>query len=125
MLCGKTLEDNVSNYKIREMTGVESIDEFLREQRLQWLGRVERMDKESGPAKTLHFNLDGTKTHRPKKRWKEVVEQDMTARGLQRINAQDCTQWRLRCKNRLIPACREDLSGSKRRKKTNLHSGAK
>ena len=27
------------------MTGVESIDEFLRKQSLQWLGHVEKMDK--------------------------------------------------------------------------------
>ena len=34
MLCGKTLKDKVSDDKIREVTGFESINEFLREQRL-------------------------------------------------------------------------------------------
>ena len=32
-----------------------------------------------GPVKALHFNLDGTKRVRPKKRWKEVLERNMTA----------------------------------------------
>ena len=36
MLCGKALKDKVSN-NIHEMTGIESIDEFLWEQRLQLL----------------------------------------------------------------------------------------
>ena len=47
----------------------------------------------------------GKKKGRPKKRWKEVLECDMTARGLQRLDAQDCERWRLGCKNQLTPAC--------------------
>ena len=34
----KTLKDGISNKAIRNMTGVEKIEEFLKEQRLQWLG---------------------------------------------------------------------------------------
>ena len=68
MLRGKTLKDKVNNYKIREMTGVESIDKFLREQRLRWLGHVERMEKEKGAVKALQFKMDGTKKGTPKKR---------------------------------------------------------
>ena len=60
MLCGKTMKAEVSN-KIREMTGLEKIHDFLWEQRLRWLGHVKRMNKERGPVKALHFNLDGTK----------------------------------------------------------------
>ena len=50
MLCDKIRRDKVSNYKFGEITGVESINEFLREQRLRWLGHVERMDKEREPV---------------------------------------------------------------------------
>ena len=39
---GKTLRDKTNSEKIREMTGVESLEDFLREQSLQWLGHVER-----------------------------------------------------------------------------------
>ena len=68
MLCGKTLKDKVSNDKIREMTVVESIIELLRERRLRWLGHVQRMDKERELVKALHFNVDGTKKGRDRRR---------------------------------------------------------
>ena len=86
MICGKTLKDKINNEKIREMTGVVRLEEFLREKRLRW-------------------------------RWKEVLECDMTARGLQRLDAQDRERWRLGCKNQLTPACGEPLLGSRNRKK--------
>ena len=48
MIFRKTLRDDISNAKIREITGVEKM--FLREQRLQWLGHMERMDDKSAPV---------------------------------------------------------------------------
>ena len=53
MICGKTLKDKTNNEKIREMTGVVILEEFLKEKRLRWLGHVERMDEERGPVKAL------------------------------------------------------------------------
>ena len=79
MICGKTLKDKMNCEKIREMTGVVRLEEFLREKRLRWLGHVERMNEERGPVKSLLLEVDGTKKGRPKKRWKEVLECDMTA----------------------------------------------
>ena len=58
----ENLKDKESNDKTREMTRVESEEELVREQRLRWLGDVEKMDKERGPIKALHINVDGTKT---------------------------------------------------------------
>ena len=117
MICGKTLKDKMNNEKIRKMTGIVRLKEFLREKRLRWLGHVERMDEERGPAKTLLLEVDGTKKGRPKKRWKEVLERDMTARGLQRLEAQDRERWQIGCKNQLTPACGEPLLGSRNRRK--------
>ena len=68
MICGKTLKDKINNDKIREMTGVVRLEEFLREKRLRWVGHVERMDEERGPVKALLLEVDGTKKERPKKR---------------------------------------------------------
>ena len=48
---------------------------------MRWLGHVERMDEKRGPVKALHLEADGTKNEKPKKRWKEVLECDMIARG--------------------------------------------
>ena len=117
MICGKTLKDKTNNEKIREMTGVVRLEEFLREKRLRWLGHVERMDEERGPAKALLLEVDRTKNGRPKKMWKEVLECDMTARGLQKLDAEDRERWQLGFKNQLIPACREPLLGSISRRK--------
>ena len=61
IICDKTLKDKMNNEKIREMTGVVRLEEFLREQRLRWLGHVERMDKERGLVKALLLEIDGTK----------------------------------------------------------------
>ena len=48
MTSEKTLKDKMNNEKIREMTGVARLEEFLREKRLRWLGHVEKMDEERG-----------------------------------------------------------------------------
>ena len=117
MICGKTLKDKMNNEKIREMTGAVRLEEFLREKRLRWLGHVERMDEERGPVNALLLEVDGTKKGRPKKRWTEVLEYDMTARGLQKLDAQDRERWRLGCKNQLTPTCGEPLLGSRNRRK--------
>ena len=117
MICGKTLKDKMNNEKICEMTGVVRLEDFLREKRLRWLGHVERIDEERGPLKALLLEVDGTKKGRPKKRWKEVLESDLTARGLQRWDAQDRERWRLGCKNQLTPACWKPLPGSRNRRK--------
>ena len=77
------------------------------------------MDEEGGQVKALHLEADGSKEGRPKKRWKEVLECDMIARGLQRLNAQDRERWRPVCENRMTPtctSCREHLLGSRNRK---------
>ena len=80
------------------------LEEFLREKRLRWLGHVEKMDEERGPVKALLLEVDRTKNGGLKKRWEKVLECDMTARGLQRLDAQDHERWRLGCKNQLTPA---------------------
>ena len=48
MICGKTLKDKMNSEKIREMTGVVRLEEFLIKKRLRWLGHVKRMDEERG-----------------------------------------------------------------------------
>ena len=98
MICGKTLRDDISNETIREITGGEKIEEFLREQMLRWLEHMEKIDDERAPVKAKMFAVNGSKKGRPKKRWKETVEKDMLARGL-RSNTQDHAMWRLGCKN--------------------------
>ena len=72
MMCGKSLRDDLSNQTICEMTGVEKIEEFMREQRLRWFGRVERMDNERTLVKAKNFLADDSKKDRPKKDRKKL-----------------------------------------------------
>ena len=60
-----------------------------------------KTDKERKPVQGLHFKSDGSRKGRTTKKWKEIVEQDMTGRGLHRMDARDCTRWRHDCRNRL------------------------
>ena len=65
-----------------------------------------------GLAKALHFNLDGTKKGRPKKRGRGGgVRYDC-----QRITEKRCTRWRLHCKNA------EDLPNPSRKDRSSLWS---
>ena len=57
----------MNNEKIREMTGVVRLEEFLREKRLRWLGHVERKDEERGPVKALLLEVDGKKKRKTEK----------------------------------------------------------
>ena len=41
LICGKTLKDKIIIEKVREITGVDEMKEFLRGQRLRWIGRGE------------------------------------------------------------------------------------
>ena len=61
LICGKTLKDKITNEKVRELTVVNEIKEFMRGQRLRWLGHMERMDENRGSANALHFQMDCSK----------------------------------------------------------------
>ena len=65
----KHLRDDISNETIHDMTDVEKIEEFLREQRLRWLEHMKKIDDERAPVKAKIFVVNGSKRGRPKKRW--------------------------------------------------------
>ena len=112
MMCGKTLKDRVRSERIREMTGVETIREFLRSQRLRWFGHVERMCEERAPVIAMKVTVNGRKRGRPKKRWEEVVKEDMKERRLKCEDAQDRSRWRIGCRKPANPRLRGMRAGS-------------
>jgi len=61
---------------------VESIEEHLREQRLRWLGHMERMDCERPQFVAINVKINCSKKGRPKKKWKEVIDVALKVRGL-------------------------------------------
>ena len=57
--------------------------------RLKWYGHVGRRDKEKPVRRTWGIEVEGRRPRgRPKLRFKDVVQQDMEARGLRRSDAQ-------------------------------------
>ena len=69
MICEKNPKDKINNEQIREMTGVERLEEFLRLQRLLWLGHVERMDEERGLVNHYTWRLMGQEKEDGKNCW--------------------------------------------------------
>ena len=78
------------------------------------------MNKERISVKALCIKLDDSKKDGSNKRWREVVEPDINAKGLQKLDAKDHTQWRLSCKNQLISASRKTCQVSGGEKRCNL-----
>ena len=67
MTYANALKDKINNENIPTITGEERLEKFLREQRLRWLGHVERIDEGRGPVEALHLKLVGKKKAEKKK----------------------------------------------------------
>ena len=51
--------------------------EFLRENRLRWLGHVQRRDSDDATSKILQMTVDGRRNGgRPKLRWRDLLKED-------------------------------------------------
>ena len=57
------------------MTGVERLQEFLRNQRLRWFGHVKKIskEKETALAMDMKIKVKGKNKRRPKKGWMKVL----------------------------------------------------
>ena len=67
MICGRTLKDGISNEITCEITGVEKLKKFFREQKMQWFGHIEKNELQWRKKKIV---VNGSKRCRPKKRMK-------------------------------------------------------
>ena len=68
------------------MSKGENIEKWIKEQRISWLGQLERMEEDRMPKKIFTQELEGTRRRgrRPRKRWKEEVERDLQVLGVRR-----------------------------------------
>jgi hypothetical protein len=85
-----------TNRELEEMSKGENIVKWIKEQRISWLGHLERME-ENGMAKMIFSQeREGTRRRgRPRKRWKEEVERDLQVPGVRRwrVLATDRKKW--------------------------------
>jgi hypothetical protein len=74
-----------TNWELEEMNEGENIVKWIKGQRINWLGHLERMEEDRMPKKIFTQELEGRRRRgRPRKRWKEEVERDLQVLGLRR-----------------------------------------
>jgi len=74
-----------TNRELEEMSKGENIVKWIKGQRINWLGHLERMEEYRMPKKIFTQELEGARRRgRPRKRWKEEVERDLEVQRVRR-----------------------------------------
>ena len=93
---GVTRKDKIRNEYIRSIVKVERLGMKMREGRLRWYGHVMRRDQEYVGRKMMEMKLPGKrKRGRPKRRFLDVVKEDMEEVGAKETNIEDRKMWRM------------------------------
>jgi len=94
-ISSKRLADRVSMEHLRGRLGILGLDIEVRRRRLRWYGHVQRMTEDAWPKKVLSFDVAGRNPRgRPKKRWRDNINEDLRKLNLLNINPQDRVVWR-------------------------------
>ena len=97
---GVTRRDKIRNEYIRGRVKIERLGMKMREGRLRWYGHVMRKDQEYVGRKMMEMELSGKrKSERPKRRFLDVVKEDMGEVGVKETDVENTTVWRkmIRC----------------------------
>ena len=75
-----------------------NIEQWIKGQRISWLGHLERMEEDRMTKKIFTQEMEGTRRReRPRKRWKEEVERDLQVLGVRRCRRElvaDRKKWK-------------------------------
>ena len=92
---GVTRKDKIRNEHIRSTIKVERLRMKMREGRLRWYGHVMRRDKEYVGRKMMEMELpENRERGRPKRRFLNLVKEDMRKVGAKKKYVKDRTVWR-------------------------------
>ena len=97
---GVTRMDRIRNEHVRGTAHVRRFGDKVREARLRWFGHVQRRDSEYIGNRMLRLELPGKRPRgRPKRRFMDVVKEDMKVVGVREEDAKDRVRWRqmIRC----------------------------
>ncbi|KAF7655305.1 hypothetical protein LDENG_00057930 [Lucifuga dentata] len=95
-----TVSFTCSERRNRGTAHVRCFGDKVREARLRWLGHVQRRDSEHIGRRMLRLELPGRRPRgRPKRRFMDVVKEDMKLVGVREEEAEDRVRWRqmIRC----------------------------
>ena len=97
---GVTRMDMIPNVTIREEVNVARFSEKQRETRLRWFGHVMRRGEDYIGQRLMNMTVPGKrKRGRPKRRYMDLLEEDMRAVGARREDTENRVGWRglIRC----------------------------
>ena len=93
---GVTRKDKIRNEHIRSTLKVEHLGMKMREGRLRWYGHVMMRDQEYVGRKMMEMELPGKRRRgRPKRRFLDVVKEDMGEVGAKETDVEDRKMWRM------------------------------
>ena len=94
-MCGVKLKDRLPSKELRERLGIDDIALVLQQNRLRWYGHVLRKDDDDWVKKCIEYEVEGLRPRgRPKRTWREVVQEDCQARKMNKMDAIDRCKWR-------------------------------
>ena len=81
--------------ELRQRLGIDDIALVLQQNRLWWHGHVLRKQDDDWLKKCMEYEVAGSRPRdRPKRTWREVVEEDCQAHKLNKEDAMDRSRWR-------------------------------
>ena len=92
-ICGVRVKDKVSMASLYERLGIPSLDAALRRNRLRWFGHVERSDTWIKRCTAILVEGDAGRG-RPRKTWRETIEDDLRSWRLTSDMVYDRDDWR-------------------------------
>ena len=93
---GVTRKDKIRNEHIRSTVKIERLGMKMREGRLRWYGHVMKRDQEYVGRKMMEMELPGKrKRGRPKRKFLDVVKEDMEEVGAKETDIEDRKMWRM------------------------------
>ena len=93
---GVTRKVKIRNEYIRSTVKVERLGMKMREGRLRWYGHVMGRDQEYVGRKIMEMELPGKRRRgRPKRRFLDVVKEDMREIGTKETDVEDRKMWRM------------------------------
>ena len=93
---GVMRKDKIRNEHIRSTVKIKRLEMKMREDRLRWYRHVMRRDQEYVGRKTMEMELPGKRrTERPKRRFLDVVKEDMGEVGAKETDVENRKMWRM------------------------------